>query len=66
LRPAASKSKQESATDKFLLCLTRELKARIKLEAHRKFGDRRGAESMYVEEAMRIYLHMNVEGVEES
>ena len=29
------------------------------------FGDRKGSESHYVEMVLRIYLHMNVDGVDE-
>lgn len=66
LRPEASKSpKTANKTEKFLLCLTSELKKKIKSEAHKMFGDRKGSESIYVEMQMRIVLHMNVEGVEE-
>jgi len=53
-------------TEKFLLCLTSDLKKRIKQEAHRLFGKRKGAESLYVEMVMRNHLHMDVEGVKET
>jgi hypothetical protein len=66
LHPKAPKRGEESPTDKFLICLTRELKQKIKSEAHKMFGKRKGAESMYVELVMREHLHMNVEGVQET
>jgi len=61
-----SKTKHIGQTDKFLLCLTTELKERVKHEAHRMFGQRKGAESHYVEMVLRIHLHMNVDGVDET
>lgn len=54
------------ATEKFLLCLTREVKERVKKEAHKMFGNRKGAESIYVEMVLRSHLKMNVEGVAET
>jgi hypothetical protein len=57
--------KQVGQTAKFVLCFTTELKARIKTESIKMFGDRKGADSLYVEQAMRCYLHMNVAGVQE-
>jgi len=65
LPPKDSKTKHSGPTDKFLLCLTTELKERVKHEAHKMFGDRKGSESHYVEMVLRIYLHMNVDGVDE-
>jgi hypothetical protein len=56
---------KDGPTEKFLLCLTRELKERVKREAHRMFGDRKGSQSLYVEMVLRIYLHMDVDGVDE-
>lgn len=61
----ASKS-NKLETEKFLLCLTKELKKEVKGEAHRMFGNRKGAESIYVEMVLRIHLHMNVKGVNET
>jgi hypothetical protein len=52
-------------TEKFVLCFTTELKARIKQESKNMFGQRKGACSLYVEQALRIHFHMNVEGVTE-
>jgi len=67
LRPQASKSeKAVGKTEKFLLCLTSPLKKRVKEEAHKMFGNRKGAESIYVEMVLRVYLHMNVDGVAET
>ena len=60
-----SRTKHGGPTEKFLLCLTRELKERVKREAHRMFGDRKGSQSLYVEMVLRIYLHMDVDGVDE-
>jgi len=57
---------QASKTEKFLLCFTSELKKRVKQEAHKMFGNRKGAESIYVEMVLRIHLHMNVDGVAET
>ena len=57
--------KQVGQTSKFVLCFTTELKARIKEESLKMFGDRKGADSLFVEQALRIYLHMNIEGVHE-
>jgi hypothetical protein len=58
--------KDEKATEKFLLCLTTELKERVKKEAHNLFGKRKGAESIYVEMVLRSHLKMNIEGVNET
>jgi len=60
------KLESKATTEKFLLCLTRDLKKKIKQEAHRMFGNRKGAESLYVEMVMRSYFKMNIEGVEET
>jgi hypothetical protein len=57
--------KEAGQTQKFVLCFTTELKARIKKESDLMFGKRKGAESLYVEQALRNYLHMNLEGVHE-
>jgi hypothetical protein len=67
MRPSASKSEKPlPKTEKFLLGLTSELKQKVKQEAHKMFGNRKGAESIYVEMVLRIYLKMNVEGVQET
>jgi len=57
--------KQVGQTEKFVLCFTTQLKARIKAESKKMFVERKGAESLFVEQAMRNYLHMNIPGVEE-
>lgn len=67
MRASASKrEKTGNETIKFLLGITPELKEKVKKEAHKMFGNRKGAESIYVEMVLRIYLHMNVEGVAET
>jgi len=50
----------------FLLCFSKEVKQKIKQEALRMFGKRKGAESMYVEMVLRAHFKMNIEGVEET
>jgi hypothetical protein len=64
-RKDAKGPKQAGQTAKFVLCFTIELKQRIKAESEKMFGRRKGAESLYVEQALRCYLHMNVPGVQE-
>jgi len=67
LHPKDSKSEHNAGeTVKFLLSLTPELKKRMKEEAHKMFGKRKGGESLYVEMVLRIHLHMNVDGVNET
>lgn len=69
LQPRTSTSKRNDTSNKtvkFLLGLTPELKKKVKSEAHRMFGNRKGAESIYVEMVLRIYLKMDVEGVKET
>jgi hypothetical protein len=58
--------KAAGQTAKFVLCITLELKKRVKDEAKKNFGERKGAESLWVEQALRLYLHMNVPGVKET
>lgn len=59
-------TKKDKQTEKYPLVLTVELKNRIKKEAYKMFGKRKGAESMYVEQQMRSSLHMQVDGVAET
>jgi len=60
ITPAASKQ-----TVKVVIFLTDELTKIIDAKAIDMFGERKGNISLYMEQAMRIHLHMNVEGVRE-
>jgi len=66
MRSNAPKSPQEAGqTVRMSLVFTVDLKKKIKEEAKKNFGKRKGAESMFVEQALRVHLHMNIEGVKE-
>jgi len=60
ITPAASKQ-----TVKVVIFLTDELTKIIDAKAIDMFGERKGNISLYMEQAMRMHLHMNVEGVRE-
>ena len=60
ITPAASKQ-----TVKVVIFLTDELTKIINDKAIDMFGERKGNISLYMEQAMRIHLHMNIEGVHE-
>lgn len=52
-------------TEKRVFFLTKDLSKKINEKAKDMFGERRGNASLYIEQAMRIQLHMNIEGVNE-
>jgi hypothetical protein len=52
-------------TAKRVFFLTEELSKKIDEKAVLMFGERKGNVSLYVEQAMRIHLHMTIEGVTE-
>jgi hypothetical protein len=60
ITPAAS-----NQTEKVVIFLTRQLTDIIGAKAEDMFGKRKGNVSLYMEQAMRVHLHMNVEGVSE-
>ena len=62
LETTSSASKQ---TVKVVIFLTEELTKIINDKAIDMFGERKGNISLYMEQAMRIHLHMNIEGVHE-
>jgi hypothetical protein len=57
--------KDAGQTEKFLLCVTPELKKRVKQEAYKMFGKRKGAESFWVEQTLRAVLGIKTDGVVE-
>lgn len=66
MRSSDSKTPKEiGQTEKILLTFSTDLKKRVIKESEKMFGQRKGAVSLYVEQAMRIHLHMNIPGVEE-
>ena len=60
ITPAASKQ-----TVKVVIFLTEELTKIINDKAVDMFGERKGNVSLYMEQALRIHLHMTIEGVHE-
>lgn len=60
ITPAAS-----NQTEKVVVFLTRQLTDLIGKKAEDMFGKRKGNISLYMEQAMRIHLHMTIEGVAE-
>jgi hypothetical protein len=52
-------------TVKRVIFITTELSKKIDEKAKDMFGERKGNVSLYMEQAMRIHLHMNIEGVHE-
>jgi hypothetical protein len=48
-----------------VIFLTKELNKKIEEKAIDMFGSRKGNVSLYMEQAMRVHLHMTVEGVKE-
>jgi hypothetical protein len=60
ITPAAS-----NQTEKVVIFLTKQLTKKISEKAIDMFGERKGNVSLYMEQALRVHLHMTVEGVTE-
>ena len=60
ITPSSSKQTQQR-----VIFLTTELSQKIEEKAIDMFGNRKGNISLYIEQAMRQHLHMNIPGVEE-
>jgi hypothetical protein len=55
----------KNQTEKVVVFLTQQLTNKIEEKAIDMFGERKGNISLYIEQALRIHLHMTVEGVRE-
>jgi hypothetical protein len=55
----------QDQTVKVTVYLTTELTDKIDKKATEMFGERKSARTMYIEQAMRLQLHMHVKGVAE-
>jgi hypothetical protein len=61
----AIKLSERQQTQVRVIFLTKELNKKIEEKAIDMFGSRKGNVSLYMEQAMRVHLHMTVEGVKE-
>ena len=55
----------KNQTEKVVIFLTQQLCKKIEEKAIDMFGERKGNISLYMEQAMRVHLHMTIEGVRE-
>jgi hypothetical protein len=64
-RKTAKSTEEKKHTVKFATCLSPEVKEALENDSYRKFGKRKGAVSMNLENILRIHYSLRTPGVKE-